>query len=49
MKKAVKYYCGCWLCMSSKEKKAIARKKEKRLFSRALAMVDRVEEKQDLS
>jgi len=31
-RKKTRYHCSCWLCMSAKEKKAIAREKEKRLF-----------------
>ena len=27
-----KYHCSCWLCTSSKEKKAIAREKETRYY-----------------
>lgn len=43
IKKARKKYnrmCDCWYCIDGKAKKRQLDEKEKRLFSRALAMVD---------
>lgn len=31
-RRKIKQYCNCWLCMTAKEKKVIAREKAKRHF-----------------